>query len=918
MVSNNDSPSTPLSYLDFEIEIRARNQRQDFLVSVRSPMGHAEGTMRFPFTEAQLEQYLEDIGEIDVSSMQEFGRQLFEALLSDTCGHLYYESRGEAEQQGKGLRLKLRILCPWLASLPWELLYDRREDDFVCLSHHTPIVRFEAIPRPIPPLTLTGSLRILVVLSSPLDLVELNVAHERKLIEDAITELPQQLAVTLKVLEQPTWSELQAVLAEEAWHVFHFVGHGGFDEESQEGYIALVDGDAQQNAYYLKATDLARLLADERLSLRLVLLNACEGARGSLQKPFSSTAAKLVYKGIPAVLAMQEGITDQAAIQLAKTFYQSLADGMPVDMALGEARKAMSLAEPKKAEWSIPILYMSSPDGVLFTMAGKKQPPKRGEACRSRGSVPLAVPRLASPRFFICYKRHAAPDQRLANYLYDYLSRQGHQVFMDKTMQAGQAWLEEIDRQIEKSDFLIALLSQQSVNSEMVQAEVRRAHKYRKIQGHPQTLPVYVAYNGLLPYSIDAFLNQLQYIRWQSEADSEGIAQQILAVTSGQALNQPVIPPPLGQAKEPAPELHAEDGQAIADSEAQTLHPPLPEFDPRLLEQLAVPGGAVRLRDKLYIERPADARLKPQLMKYGSMTTIRAPRQTGKSSLLVRGIHHARQRGFEVVHLDMQRIDRETLESMDLFLHSLASHIVRKLHLDMAFVTRFWQSSAGPQDKLTSLMEDYILEERDKPFIFAMDEVDRLLHSDFHNDFFALLRSWYNSAAYDERWEMLNIVLVISTEPYLLIQDVNQSPFNMGLKLYLADFNEQQLRDLNRRHGSPVQARDFADFMRLLHGHPYLTRKAFYTLVTERLSWAQLTRVAAAGSGPFADHLRQLHWQLSHDQQLKEALKEVIQYNRCQDDNSLFRLLRAGLIKGSGNFYECRCDLYRLYFEDKL
>jgi hypothetical protein len=152
----------------------------------------------------------------------------------------------------------------------------------------------------------------------------------------------------------------------------------------------------------------------------------------------------------------------------------------------------------------------------------------------------------------------------------------------------------------------------------------------------------------------------------------------------------------------------------------------------------------------------------------------------------------------------------------------------------------------------------------------------------------------------------------------LLIQDVNQSPFNMGLKLYLADFNEQQLRDLNRRHGSPVQARDFAAFMRLLHGHPYLTRKAFYTLVTERLSWAQLTRVAAAGRGPFADHLRQLHWQLSHDQQLKEALKEVIQYNRCQDDNSLFRLLRAGLIKGSGNFYECRCDLYRLYFEDKL
>lgn len=684
MASNNGSPSASLSYLDFEIEIRPRNERQEFLVSVRSPMGDADGTMCLPFTDDELSQYLEDIceGEIDVRgaafepSMQEFGRQLFETLLSDTCGHLYYQSRGEAEQQGKGLRLKLRILCPWLASLPWELLYDRREDDFVCLSHHTPIVRFEAIPRPIPPLTITDSLRILVVLVSPLDLQPLDVAHERQLIENAIKELPPQLSVTLKVLEQPTWRELQDVMAQEAWHVFHFIGHGGFDEESQEGYIALVDGNAQQKADYLKASDLARLLADERLSLRLVLLNACEGARGSLQEQFSSTAAKLVYKGIPAVLAMQEGITDQAAIELAKTFYQSLAHGMPVDMALGEARKAISLADPEMAEWGIPILYMSSPDGVLFTMAEQKVPQKQ-----------LLEGQKA--RFFICYKRHAAPDQRLANYLHDYLSRQGHEVFIDNDMQAGEAWLEEIDRQIEKSDFLIALLSQQSINSEMVQAEVRRAHKYRQIQGHPQTLPVYVAYKGLLPYSIDAFLNQLQYIRWQSEADSEGIAQQILAVTSSQAVNQAIMPAANGQAKEAEQDLHTEDGQAIAHSEAQSLHAPLPEFDPRLLEQLAVPGGAVRLRDKLYIERPADARLKPQLMKYGSLTTIRAPRQTGKSSLLVRGIHHARQQGFEVVHLDMQRIDRETLETMELFLHSLASHIVRRLHLDMAEVERF-------------------------------------------------------------------------------------------------------------------------------------------------------------------------------------------------------------------------------------
>ena len=78
----------------------------------------------------------------------------------------------------------------------------------------------------------------------------------------------------------------------------------------------------------------------------------------------------------------------------------------------------------------------------------------------------------------------------------------------------------------------------------------------------------------------------------------------------------------------------------------------------------------------------------------------------------------------------------------------------------------------------------------------ALDEVDRLLQTPFHSDFFALLRSWHNSRALDEQWDKLNMIMVISTEPYLLIADVNQSPFNVGLKIYLEDFNEAQIRDL--------------------------------------------------------------------------------------------------------------------------
>lgn len=67
---------------------------------------------------------------------------------------------------------------------------------------------------------------------------------------------------------------------------------------------------------------------------------------------------------------------------------------------------------------------------------------------------------------FICYKRHADPDRKLAAHLHDFLTAQGHDVFLDATMRTGTTWLEEIDQKIKSSDFLIVLLSKASADSE--------------------------------------------------------------------------------------------------------------------------------------------------------------------------------------------------------------------------------------------------------------------------------------------------------------------------------------------------------------------------------------------------------------------------------------------------------------------
>jgi hypothetical protein len=496
----------------------------------------------------------------------------------------------------------------------------------------------------------------------------------------------------------------------------------------------------------------------------------------------------------------------------------------------------------------------------------------------------------------------------LATYLHEILTAQGHDVFLDQRLRTGDAWLEQIDQQIKASDFLIVLLSKESADSEMVQAEVSRAYEYRQLQGKPQILPVRMAFEGLLPYTIAFFLNQQQYVVWQNEADSENVAREISAAIKNQLPQKVPV--------ESKPNIISEDGRPVTDEES--WQPPLPEFDPRFLAELETPGGAVKLRDKLYVEREADAHLKREIVKWGSTTTIRAPRQTGKTSLLMRGIQQARQQGAKVVSLDFQGFGHDQLASIDIFLREFAETICHELRLNPKRLEEAWQGPLGPQNKLTFFIEDHILPAFEGPIVLAMDEADYLLQTDFYQDFFGLVRSWHNRRAKYEAWEKLNIVMVISTEPYLLIDDINQSPFNVGLKLELADFNKAQVQDLNRRHGSPIAEQNFSSFMTLLNGHPYLTRKALYTLVIERLTWADLTLVAATDDGPFSDHLRRHHWGLRDKPELKAALRQIIRDKCCPDEISLFRLVKAGLIKGSGEAYTCRCDLYRQYFESRL
>ena len=270
-----------------------------------------------------------------------------------------------------GLRIRLRFSdCPELSELPWEYLYEREHNRFLCLSDRTPLVRYLEVTDSVRVVPVTPPLRILVVIASPSDLEQLNSEQEWSNVTTALSGLTQRGRVEVVRLAEPTLSALQRQLRRDTYHIFHFIGHGGFDPQTQAGMLAMEDDHGRYRL--VGGDDLGIMLRDHR-SLRLAVLNSCEGARGDRADPFSGTAQSLVQQGIPAVVAMQFEITDDAAITFGHVLYEAIADGYPLDAATTEARKAI-YADGNLTEWGTPVLYLRAPDGHIFDIQDRPPP----------------------------------------------------------------------------------------------------------------------------------------------------------------------------------------------------------------------------------------------------------------------------------------------------------------------------------------------------------------------------------------------------------------------------------------------------------------------------------------------------------------------------------------------------------------
>jgi hypothetical protein len=383
-----------LDYLDFDLLIERSGGRSRARV-LDSPVGEAITDFQLPFSKEKLEndvlpaiglgsrRTVQWIESPEMNEVKTFGKRLFEAVFDgEVLSHLR-RSLDEADRRGAGLRIRLRIddepetADVPLIDVPWEFLFDAAGMGFLCLSDASPLVRYPELPQRVKPITVSPPLNVLAMVSSPRDLPRLDVVAEWNKLEEALGDLVRGGLVTVHKLEEATLEALHRRLqSRDEYHVFHFIGHGAFDERAQDGVLVLED--ESERGQHVSGESLRALFHNHR-PLRLAVLNACEGARTSSTDPFAGVAQSLVRGGLSAVIAMQFEITDEAAIAFSSEFYTALADGYPVDGALTEARTAI-FTRVSAMEWAIPVLYLRSPDGRIFDVEPLREPgPEDGE-----------------------------------------------------------------------------------------------------------------------------------------------------------------------------------------------------------------------------------------------------------------------------------------------------------------------------------------------------------------------------------------------------------------------------------------------------------------------------------------------------------------------------------------------------------
>ncbi|MGD2092084.1 MAG: AAA-like domain-containing protein [Candidatus Aminicenantes bacterium] len=317
-------------------------------------------------------------------------------------------------------------------------------------------------------------------------------------------------------------------------------------------------------------------------------------------------------------------------------------------------------------------------------------------------------------------------------------------------------------------------------------------------------------------------------------------------------------------------------------------------FDPLKISR---PGGPLHVNSRFYIKRKADDEVFSEMLRPHGIVTIKGAQQTGKTSLILQVYHsiQSQRSDLRIVFVNFQSISEKNFKTMEKIWFNIVSCISNQLKIK-EWSSNNWKKEADYNYNVLNFF-DMMFEISEYPLIICFDEVNRVFNSPIKNDFFASIRSLYTRGAHESNFHKTRWLLSTSSEPAFFIDDINQSPFNIGHRVELNTFTIEEVKEFALRFGLILNYDDLERVMNFVGGRPYLVHTLFYHLACKQYSYEQLLDVCLAGGKIFREHLEHYLAQFQREKSLKKMMINVIQEKGCNDVILAYRLLSAGLVR---------------------
>jgi WD40 repeat protein len=181
------------------------------------------------------------------------------------------------------------------------------------------------------------------------------------------------------------------------------------------------------------------------------------------------------------------------------------------------------------------------------------------------------------------------------------------------------------------------------------------------------------------------------------------------------------------------------------------------------------------------------------------------------------------KRGLRVAFLDLTKFGGRNITAEQWYV-GLLREIGRALDLSEPMLD-FWkaESDLGPMQRFFFALQQVALP-AGPPLVVLIDEIDATRSLPFDVDeFFAGIRECFNRRVHDPALQGLTFCLIGVATPSDLIRDPMTTPFNIGRRIELQDFTEEEALPLAAGLG-PEGAKKLRRILYWTGGHPFLTQ----------------------------------------------------------------------------------------------